>query len=66
MLNVFEFDDGSYYYIEKQDDRLIAGSATNTGILPEYDILYDDSCTYDQNLETLYYEILDSKLSAGV
>ena len=66
MSNIFEFDDGSYYYIDKIGDNLIAGTACNVGLIPQYEIKYDDSFSYDQNLETLYYEILDNKLAEGV
>ena len=61
MSNIFEFEDGTYYYVEKKDDKLIAGSACNVGLIPEFEIPYDDSFSYDQNLETMYYEIYDSK-----
>lgn len=66
MSNVFEFDDGTYYYVEREDDKLIAGTACNVGLIPEFEIPYDESFSYDQNLETLYYEILDKKLTEGV
>ena len=61
MNNIFEFDDGTYYYVGTQDGKLVAGGCCNWGIIPEYEIPYDESFDYDQNLETLYYEILDSK-----
>ena len=66
MSNIIELDDGTYYYIEKQGNKLVAGTCCNFGIIPEYEIMYDDSFSLDQNIETLYYEILDRKLFLGV
>lgn len=45
-------------HIEYKDGKLIAGGATNTGILPEYSIDYDWDMSVDANLNNLCELIL--------
>lgn len=52
--NVIEFPNGEYVYIEYKGGKLVAGSATNNGIIPEYEIDYDNSVSADVNIQNLY------------
>lgn len=59
--NVLEFENGGDYidlYIDYKDGKLIAGMTTNAGIVPEYQIEYDDEKSVDENLQNLYDEII--------
>ena len=59
--NVLEFENGGDYidlYIDYKDGKLIAGMTTNAGIIPEYQIEYDDEKSVDENLQDLYDEII--------
>lgn len=70
--NILEFPNGEYFYIEKQGDKLVAGHATNTGLMPKYEIEWDNDCDYDCNVQKLYDqivsespELLDESLGDG-
>ena len=49
MLEINE----SVIYVEKHDDKLIAGTATNCGMIPQYETEYDDTFSMDENLQEL-------------
>jgi hypothetical protein len=51
--NIIEFESGEYFYVERQGNKLIAGSACNWGIIPEYEIEYDIDQSYEANLQNL-------------
>lgn len=57
--NIIEFPNGDYVYVEYKDGKLIAGGATNTGIIPEYELAYDHDSSVDENLADLYDKILE-------
>lgn len=56
---VIEFECGKYFTVERNGDKLIAGSATNTGIIPEFEIEYDENKSEDENLQDLYDKIVE-------
>ena len=56
--NIIEFPSGDYVYVDYQDGKLIAGGATNHGIIPEYEVDFDTDLGVDANLENLYDEIV--------
>lgn len=56
--NIIEFPSGDYVYVDYQDGKLIAGGATNHGIIPEYEVDFDEDLGVDANLENLYDEIV--------
>jgi hypothetical protein len=56
--NIIEFPSGDYVYVDYQDGKLIAGGATNLGIIPEYEVDFDEDLGVDANLENLYDEIV--------
>jgi len=45
--------DESVIYIEKHDNKLIAGTATNCGIVPQYEHTIDDCFSLDENIQAL-------------
>ena len=53
-LGIITMDSGEYYYVERQNDKLVAGGARNWGIMPEVEIEYDNDISTDSNLERLY------------
>lgn len=53
-LGIMEFDSGSYYYIERQGDKLVAGTCCNTGLLPELEMDYDWDVSEEENLQELH------------
>lgn len=57
--NVIEFDSGDYVYLDYEDGKLIAGSATNNGIIPEFEIEYDWDSSLDTNIEAIYDMIVE-------
>ena len=61
--NVIEFDDGDYVFFDVDFDKgtIYAGSATNTGILREYEINLDSDLNLDENIAELYDEIVWEK-----
>lgn len=56
--NVIEFPSGDYVYVEEKDGYLVAGGATNTGIIPEYKIKIEDKDVSDNDLQKLYDVII--------
>ena len=57
--NVLEIGDKVLYvFYDKKNNKLCAGSATNTGIIPEYEIDYNVDNSLDSNLEALYDKII--------
>lgn len=57
--NVLEIGDKVLYvFYDKKNNKLCAGSATNTGIIPEYEIDYNVDSSLDSNLEALYDKII--------
>jgi hypothetical protein len=61
--NVIEFPNGEYVYIEYRDGKIIAGGATNVGIIPEYEMDYDHDASVDSNLEALYDMMIEQNPS---
>lgn len=61
--NVIEFDDGDYVFFGVDFDKgtIYAGSATNTGIIREYEINLDSDLNLDENIAELYDEICREK-----
>lgn len=61
--NVIEFDDGDYVYFDIDFDRnvIYAGSATNAGILRQYEVYLDSDLNLDENIAELYDEIVWEK-----
>lgn len=60
--NILEFPNGGdniVLYVEYKDGKLIAGSATNAGIIPEFEIEYDKDFDLDWNLNVLYNVIVE-------
>lgn len=63
-LGIMEEQETEYYhswmyYIYRKGNKLIAGSATNTGYLPIIEIEYDTDMSLDENLLELYNTIID-------
>lgn len=58
--NMFEMPNGEVVYVEYLNGQLIAGPATNTGIIPLVTIDYDEDMTVDGNLEAVYNELLEN------
>lgn len=60
---VFEFPNGEYYYVnvDKENNTIYAGSATNNGIIKEFEIDYDVDDTLDGNLSRLYDTIIEER-----
>jgi hypothetical protein len=52
-IGVFEIN-GEVYHVIKNGDKLQAGYATNTGIIPLVELESDDCYGLDQNLAELY------------
>lgn len=55
--NVLEFPnkgDSVVLYVDYQDGKLIAGNATNAGVIPEFEIEYDKDFDIDWNLNVLH------------
>lgn len=46
-------------YIKYRDNVLFCGTATNVGVAEDVSIIYDESFTFDENLQILYEEALD-------
>ena len=60
--NILEFPNGGdsiVLNVEYKDGKLIAGSATNAGIIPEFEIEYDKDFDLDWNLNVLYNVIVE-------
>lgn len=58
--NIIEFPSGDYVYVDFQNGKLIAGGCTNNGIIPEYEIDFDEDLSVEANLENLYDEIISN------
>ena len=60
---VLEFPNGEYFYVDvdKENNLIFAGSATNNGIIREFEIEYDFDDTLDGNLSRLYDTIIEEK-----
>lgn len=56
---IIDFGDNGYYYVEYDGKNLYAGSATNVGIIHEYEVEYDHDKSIDENLYALYDKIID-------
>lgn len=57
--NIIEFPSGDYIYIDVEDGKLVAGGATNTGILHEYEIDIEGEEPTDSELQELYDKIIE-------
>ena len=53
-LNVFEFPNGEYYYVDMVGGKLVAGSGTNNGMTHDFEIKYNRNQSLDANLNALY------------
>lgn len=60
---IFEFPNGEYFYVDvdKENNLIFAGSATNNGIIREFEIEYDFDDTLDGNLSRLYDTIIEER-----
>lgn len=56
---MFQFDNGEYLYIDYENGKLFAGSASNKGVFHDYEINYDFDISLDANLEKLYEIIIE-------
>ena len=57
----FDFKDGVIYVdYDPEKNKFIAGGATNTGLIPEYEFDVDLSLSLDQNLEGLYDYLIEN------
>lgn len=57
--NVIEFPSGDYVYVEVEDGKLVAGGATNTGIMHEYELDIEGEEPTDSELQELYELIIE-------
>ena len=57
--NIIEFPNGEYVYVDVEDGKLIAGGATNTGIIHEYEMDIDGEEPTDAELQDMYDMIVD-------
>jgi hypothetical protein len=53
---IIEFPSGNFVYVDwdSKEHKLIAGGATNTGVLKEFELKYDDGKPLNDNLQDLY------------
>lgn len=63
--NVIEFPNGEYVCVEYDDGKLYAGSATNTGIIHEYEMDYDKDFDVDKNLQDFFDKIIEENSKLG-
>lgn len=56
---VLEFPSGDYVYVDVEDGKLVAGSATNTGIMHEYELDIEGEEPTDAELQDMYDMIVD-------
>ena len=49
----FEIDGEAVYYIEARDNKLVAGTACNVGLLQCCSIDYDNDFSIDENLQEM-------------
>lgn len=57
--NIIEFPSGDYVYVEVEDGKLVAGGATNTGIMHEYELDIEGEEPTDSELQELYELIIN-------
>ena len=58
--NMLEMPNGEVVYVEYLNGQLIAGPATNAGIIPLVTIDYDEDMTVDGNIEAVYDELIEN------
>lgn len=60
--NIITLEDGNYVYFDynPENNQLIAGGATNSGIIPDYTQEYDFDYSFDQNLQA-FIETIESQ-----
>lgn len=63
--NIIEFPNGEYAYVEYADGKLYAGSATNRGIIHEYEMDYDKDYDVDRNLQDFFDKIIEENPELG-
>ena len=63
--NIIEFPNGEYVYVEYADGKLYAGSATNRGIVHEYEMDYDRDYDVDRNLQDFFDKIIEENPELG-
>ena len=63
--NIIEFPNGEYAYVEYADGKLYAGSATNRGIIHEYEMDYDKDYDVDKNLQDFFDKIIEENPELG-
>lgn len=63
--NIIEFPNGEYAYVEYADGKLYAGSATNRGIIHEYEMDYDKDFDVDRNLQNFFDKIIEENPELG-
>lgn len=56
-----EFPNGEVLTIDFKDGKLIAGGVTNAGVIPEFELEYDDDFSTDWNLQVLYDLCIESR-----
>lgn len=59
--NVVSFPNGEYFYYEVRGDKMVAGGATNTGLIPEFELDYDPDIPRDANIENLYTYMVEQR-----
>ena len=66
--NIYQFDDGDYVYIDydPENNLLIAGGATNAGIVPDYKEEYDFDYSFEQNLQNFIETIEEQRANEGM
>ena len=64
--NVIGLENGDYVYLDydPENNQLIAGGATNSGIVPNYTQEYDFDYSFDQNLQA-FIETIESQVGYG-
>lgn len=48
-------------YVNYVGNTLFCGGATNVGVINEYSIEYDDTCSFDDNLNCLYNLVIEEE-----
>lgn len=62
-----ESEDTYIYYVELDiDGKLYAGPVTNSGIIREFDIVYDNSKSLEENLNDLYEEAINGTFNYSI
>ena len=62
-IKIIEFDNGDYYYVDVDWDEgvIFAGTATNTGVIREYELDLDPDYTIDELIAELYDAIIEDR-----